>query len=64
MIISGEGWSIFLHHQKLATFSWQVFDLHAQYQYSRQYWEQPDKLGTLYHSIDWIACGNAQKIFP
>jgi len=61
-IIPGEGWSIF--HQKLATFNRQVFDLHAQYQYSQQYWEQPNKLGMLYHSIDWIVCGNAWKKFP
>jgi len=64
VIIPGEGWSIFLHKQKLATFNRTIFDFHTQYQYSRWYWEQPGKLGTIYNSIDWSVCSEARKNFP
>jgi len=59
-LIPGEGWSIFLNNIKLATFSREIFDLHIQSQYSKQYWMQPKKLGNLYHMIDWLACSNAR----
>jgi len=62
--IPGEGWSIFLQGNKLATFNQTIFNQHTQYQYSRWYWQQPSKLGPLFETIDWKTCGITRRQCP
>jgi len=62
--IPGKGWVLLVSGLKVATFTREIFDLHTQYNYSKQYWSQANKLGPLFDSIDWKLCGKAQKQLP
>jgi len=63
MSIPGKGWTIWQNNCKLAMFNCEVFNLHIQSHYFKCYWEQPNKLGNLYSTIEWKACGISQKQF-
>jgi len=60
-IIPGEGWTIWLNCCKLAMLFQENFHSHTQYLYSQKYWEQPNKLGSLYCTINWKIFGIAWK---
>jgi len=56
-LIPSEGWSLWHNDFKFSNLGQKSFDMIIQQNYSTQYWHQEDKLGDIYDSINWEACG-------